>query len=79
MLLEEQLGKDTNAFVGGVGHDLESLIRKKRNELDSLTIDRGLCAIEVNHLKQLAAAKRKFAMLDACSVNILAYLEQDVF
>lgn len=43
----------------GVRLDLISLISQKQKDLEELTINEGLCAIEVDHLQQLADAKSK--------------------
>ena len=44
------LAEDTNI-------DLRSLILDRKRDLRKLTISKGLCAIELDHLRRLAAAK----------------------
>ena len=44
------LAKDTSV-------DLKSLIVDRKRDLRKLTISKGLCAIELDHLRRLAAAK----------------------
>lgn len=46
-------------FVDGFDLYLPDLISKKKEDLTTLTMNRGLCAIELKHLQRLARAKSK--------------------
>lgn len=62
---------------GNVELDLMDLVDQKRKDLQDLTVNKGLCAIEVEHLQRMTEAKRKASPSHVSSESCRGILVQD--